>query len=79
MKVGARKGAQHSGTVRGFGAANGRVDRGRRRYPAERSNDAVVKVIAKVITVLTLIVAIVHAPAVRDAVAAIMTRHVQML
>jgi hypothetical protein len=31
MKVGARKGAQHSGTVRGFGAANGRVDRGRRR------------------------------------------------
>ena len=47
MEVGGRKGAQHNGTVSGFGAANGRVDRGRRRWLAERSNEAVVKVIAK--------------------------------
>jgi hypothetical protein len=40
-------GAQHGGTVRGFGAINGSREWGRRRWLAERSNSAVVKVIAK--------------------------------
>ncbi len=42
----AMKGAQHNGTVRGLGAANGSKERGKRRWLAERSSSAVVKVIA---------------------------------
>ncbi len=41
-----RKGAQHGGTVRGFGAINGSRERGKRRWLAERSSSAVVKVTA---------------------------------
>ena len=46
-KVEAIKGAQQSGTGRGFGAAKGNKERGRRRWLAERSSAAVVKVMAK--------------------------------
>ncbi len=46
-KVVAIKGAQQSGTVRGFGATKGIKERGKRRWLAYRSNAAVVKVIAK--------------------------------
>ncbi len=46
-KVEAIKGAQQSGTVRGFGAARGNKERGRRRWLADRSSAAVVKVMAK--------------------------------
>ena len=46
-KVAAIKGAQQSGTVRGFGATKGIKERGKRRWLADRSNAAVVKVIAK--------------------------------
>lgn len=41
------KGAQHGGTVKGFGAIKGRIERGKRRRLAERSSMAVVKVMAK--------------------------------
>ena len=44
---GIREGAQQVGTVRGLGGMKGNIDRGRRRWLAERSNEAVVKVIAK--------------------------------
>ncbi len=42
-----REGAQHAGTVRGLGGMKGNIDRGKSRWLAERSNEAVVKVIAK--------------------------------
>ncbi len=38
------EGAQHSGTVSGFGATKGNKERGRRRWLAERINAAVVNV-----------------------------------
>lgn len=41
------KGAQHGGTVRGFGGINGDKERGKRRWLAERNSSAVAKVIAK--------------------------------
>jgi hypothetical protein len=41
------EGAQHIGTVRGFGATKASKERGRRRWLAERINAAVVNVIAK--------------------------------
>jgi hypothetical protein len=46
-KVKQMKGTQHSGTVSGFGATKDNKERGRRRWLAERSNAAVVKVITK--------------------------------
>jgi hypothetical protein len=45
-KLGEMKGAQHGGTVKGLGATNGSRERGKRRWLAERSSSAVVKVIA---------------------------------
>ena len=41
------EGAQQRGTVRGFGATKGIKERGKRRWLADRSNAAVVKVMAK--------------------------------
>ncbi len=46
-EVEAMKGAQQSGTVRGFGATKGIKERGKRRWLAERNSAAVVKVMAK--------------------------------
>ena len=41
------EGAQHTGTVSGFGGTKGSKDRGSMRWLADRINEAVVKVIAK--------------------------------
>ncbi len=42
-----RCGAQHMGIQRGFGGTKAKVERGKSRRLAERSNDAVVNVMAK--------------------------------
>ncbi len=41
------EGAQHAGTVSGFGGTKGSKDRGSKRWLADRNSEAVVKVIAK--------------------------------